>query len=346
MAGSALAQAPAGDTNAATPHIQFQVTTFDFGKLSSGQAARHDFTFTNTGNAVLEISAVRPSCGCTTAGEWSKSVEPGKTGTIPLQFNSAGFSGTVLKTATVTCNDPAMPTLTLQLSGNVWREIDANPQYAILNGSAESVADAKTTVKVINNGEQPLTINSLEVNNPMFVAEYKTIQPGKEFEVSVKAVPPINPGSTHGIITLKTSSTNMPQVQITAMLMLQPVISVVPPQVTVPSAPVPNALNHAITIRNSGTNVVKLSDPTVTDNRVTATLKETEAGRAFTLDINIPQGFEAKPGQNNEVVIKTSHPLYPELKIPILQPVAPIAPAPTPATAAIPAAPAPAAHAH
>src|SRR5690348_15247627 len=91
MASGALAQAPtpAADTNAAAAHIQFQVTTFDFGKLSIGQPARHDFIFTNTGSAVLEISAVRPSCGCTTAGDWSKTVEPGKTGIIPLQFNSA-----------------------------------------------------------------------------------------------------------------------------------------------------------------------------------------------------------------------------------------------------------------
>src|SRR5688572_2263781 len=126
-----LAQAPVGDTNAAAK-IQFQATNYDFGKLSSGQAARHDFVFTNVGNAVLEITGVRPSCGCTAAGEWSKTVEPGKTGIIPLQFNSAGFSGTVVKTATVTCNDPASPSLTLQLSGNVWREIDAVPQFAVL----------------------------------------------------------------------------------------------------------------------------------------------------------------------------------------------------------------------
>jgi hypothetical protein len=91
VSGSAFAQIPPAPSAAPTPtntngapKIHFQNTTYDFGKLSSGQPARHDFIFTNVGNAVLEITGVRPACGCTAAGEWSKTVEPGKTGTIPL----------------------------------------------------------------------------------------------------------------------------------------------------------------------------------------------------------------------------------------------------------------------
>ena len=77
------------------PKIQFADTTFDFGKIDSGQVVKHEFVFTNTGSATLEIKDVRPGCGCTTAGTWDKTVEPGKTGMIPLQFNSTGFGGTV-----------------------------------------------------------------------------------------------------------------------------------------------------------------------------------------------------------------------------------------------------------
>jgi len=339
VASSALAQAPAGETAAAK--IQFQTMSYDFGKLSSGQAARHDFIFTNTGNATLEITGVKPACGCTAAGEWTKIVEPGKTGVIPLQFNSAGFSGMVVKTATITCNDPVTSTLTLQLSGNVWKEIDAVPQFAVLNGSTESVADAKTTVKIVNNGDTPLGITGLEVNNSMFVAEVKTNQPGKEFELFVKVVPPLNTSMTHGIVTLKTTSTNVPQVQVTAMLMLQPVVAVTPPQINLPPPPLNNGYIHTLTVRNSGTNVLKLSEATVSDVRVGAALKETEAGKVFSVEVNIPQGFEAKPGQNTEVVIKSNHPQFPELKIPILQPLAGVPPAVT-----APAVPAAAAHAH
>jgi hypothetical protein len=346
LGGSAGAQTPAptpadnASTNG-TPKIQFAVTTFDFGKLSSGQSARHDFVFTNTGTATLEITAVRPSCGCTAAGEWSKTVEPGKTGIIPLQFNSAGFSGMVVKTAAVTCNDPATPNLTLQLSGNVWKEIDAQPQFAVLNGSSESVADAKASIRIINNGESPIGITSLEVNNAMFAVDLKTNQPGKEFEVAVKVVPPLNPSMTHGVITLKTTSTNVPQVQVTAMLMLQPVIAATPPQINLPPPPLNNGFIHTVTVRNSGTNFVRLSDARASDGRIGVALKETEAGKAFNLEVNIPQGFTATPGVMTEVSAKTTHPQFPEIKIPVIQ-----MPPPPPPGVVPPAPAAPAAHAH
>src|SRR6266498_3244827 len=89
----------------AGPKIQFAGTVYDFGKIGAGELVKHEFVFTNIGTGTLEIKDVRPGCGCTTAGTWDKEAEPGKTGSIPLQFNSANFGGTVAKQATVTCND-------------------------------------------------------------------------------------------------------------------------------------------------------------------------------------------------------------------------------------------------
>ena len=99
------ARAEAGSTNAVGPRIQFASTVYDFGKVMVGVQVRNVFVFTNTGDAVLEIKGVYPSCGCTTAGVWSHQVEPGMTGVIPLAFNSAHFAGPVAKSANVICND-------------------------------------------------------------------------------------------------------------------------------------------------------------------------------------------------------------------------------------------------
>src|SRR5262245_56672717 len=74
-----------------SPKVEFATPLFEFGRVESGQLIQHDYIFTNIGNALLEITAVRPSCGCTTAGEWDKQVEPGKTGKIPVRFNTAGY---------------------------------------------------------------------------------------------------------------------------------------------------------------------------------------------------------------------------------------------------------------
>src|SRR5216117_1850335 len=75
------------------PHIQFSETSFNFDKVQPTDKPQHDFVFTNTGAGVLEITDVRPHCGCTTAGTWDRQIQPGKTGKIPLAFNPSNFSG-------------------------------------------------------------------------------------------------------------------------------------------------------------------------------------------------------------------------------------------------------------
>src|ERR1043166_1825618 len=118
----------AADAGAAeAPKIQVAGPVFDFGKVNSGELVKHSFVFTNSGTATLQILDVRPGCGCTTAGTWDKQVESGKTGSIPLQFNSANFGGMVVKSATVSCNDQARSNVVLQIKGTVWKPIEVTP---------------------------------------------------------------------------------------------------------------------------------------------------------------------------------------------------------------------------
>ena len=84
---------------------------YDFGRVKAGEPVKYTYVFTNTGDRLLIINAVQPGCGCTTAGDWTKQVEPGKTGSIPIQFNTADYNGMVVKQMTVTCNVTNQPTV-------------------------------------------------------------------------------------------------------------------------------------------------------------------------------------------------------------------------------------------
>src|SRR5215510_16198111 len=68
--------ADSGTTNGAGAKIQFATPIYDFGRIKSGEAVKYTYYFTNTGDTTLKITHVQPSCGCTTAGEYSKEVEP------------------------------------------------------------------------------------------------------------------------------------------------------------------------------------------------------------------------------------------------------------------------------
>ncbi|HSI89625.1 MAG TPA: DUF1573 domain-containing protein, partial [Adhaeribacter sp.] len=73
--------------------ITLETETYDFGKITEGTQATHEFKFKNTGNQPVIISNVQASCGCTTP-EWTKEpVMPGKTGKIKALYNSTGRPG-------------------------------------------------------------------------------------------------------------------------------------------------------------------------------------------------------------------------------------------------------------
>jgi hypothetical protein len=320
LIGPPLPSEPAAKSSAAgTPKIQFADTTYDFGKAKPTDAVKHDFVFTNVGNALLEITDVRPGCGCTTAGEWTKQVEPGKTGKIPIQFNPSSFTGPVGKSVTLSCNDPTQPAVLLQIRGSVWRPIEVNPNFAYFYPTEGTETNETKVVRIVNNLEDPLQLSEPEWTNPAFKAELKTIRPGKEFEVRVTLVPPLNASTVQCPIALKTSSSNMPLISITAFAMIQPLISAMPAQLWLPAGPLPTNNQYSISIRNNSTNAVKLAEPSVNVEGATVKMQETQAGRYFTLQIGFPAGYQVKAGQTAEFSVKTDHPKYPVIKVPVMQ---------------------------
>jgi hypothetical protein len=311
------AQAPAAPvpaTNAPAPRIQFASTVFDFGRAPEGEIVRHDFVFTNTGNAMLTISGVHGSCNCTTAGEWTREVPPGETGIIPLQFNTTRFPGTMVKTAMVIHNDPSQPAFQLQLKGTVWRTFDVMPQTLVMNIPSDSVSNATAVVRIVNNLDEPVTVEPPQCNNRSFTAELGTVKPGKEFQVVVTAVPPFQPGVTQGSLTLKTSATNSPLLQVMVMAVVQHPVIITPQQIVLP----PNhASAYAVTVINNSANPLTLSDLNVVNAEgVHAELKEVEPGKRFTIMLNFPPAFAASTNQI-ELTFKTSHPQYPSVRVPV-----------------------------
>jgi len=309
------AAVPLVATNAA--RIQWAETIFDFDKVIGGEPVRHDYYFTNTGNAVLKINSVNTSCGCTTAGEWTREVAPGGVGKIPVQFNSGNFSGKITKTATVTCNDAATPSVMLQIKGNVWRPVEISPQLAILNVNAELVSNATAVVRIVNHAPEPLAVYAPSSSNPQFAAEVRTNTPGQLFEVVVHSVPPLNFANPNGTITLKTSATNLPVLTFSAMCVVQPAVSVNPPRVVIQEAQLTNDWTGKFTIRSGLNRPLTLTYAAVNVPGGRADLHEVEAGRVFEVAIVVPPAARDVL-QPLELTLKSNFPEYETVHVPIL----------------------------
>ena len=309
-------------TNAATttqgPRIQFAETEFDFGRIKHGDTVAHTFVFTNTGNATLEIKDVRPSCGCTTAAKWDRKVEPGKTGAIPLQFNSTGFSGDILKVARVLCNDPGQTNVALELKGKVWKPIDITPGTLFFRVYSETPTNLTDVVHIVNNRTEPIELSDLQCTNRAFHVELKPVKPGKEFELRVTTVAGFISNSLSSVVSLKTSSPDAPEINVSLQLTVFQPVAVTPDKVMLAPGPLKASLSMALTVRNHSTNSLALSDATINYPEASVQIKEQQPGRLFTLLLLLPKGFQVKPDHPVEISFKSNHPKFPLIKVPIV----------------------------
>ena len=312
---SAQSNAPLGSP--AAPRIQLAETTFHFGKITAGEVVRHDFLFTNVGSAVLTIKEVRSGCGCISADNWDKTVEPGKAGKIPLQFNSASFNGTTSKSLAVLCNDPARASVLLTVKGTVWNPIQVTPSSALFNLSSEQLTNETRVLRIVNNMEEPIELFDPNCTNRSFRAQVKTIRIGKEFELRITAVPPYSSVPLTAPVTVRTSSPQVPVIQANAYLMLQrPVVK--PDQIVLPPGPLTNAVHSMVTIRSSGTNGLSLSDVRLNVLAGVVRTQEIQPGRFFTITVDFPVGFQVEPGRTVELTAKSNHPNLPLVRIPVV----------------------------
>lgn len=301
------------------PKIQFAELVHDFGKVVGGEVLRHAFAFTNAGDGVLELTDVHSTCGCTTSAGWSKRVEPGQRGTIPIELHTTGFNGPVTKPVTVKCNDTNQPTVVLQVKATVWRPIEITPPSANLRVVGDAVSNAVTVLRILNHEDTPLTLSEPESDQRAIAAELKTVQAGQIFELAVKAVPPLGAGNVFAKITLRTSSTHLPVLSISAWVTMQPAVTVLPPQIKVPPGPAASRFTRDVSIRGFAADPLKVSEPVVDLDGVEGRLTELQPGRLFTVQLTFPQGFELPAGRSGELKLQSNHPQFQVIRVPIVQ---------------------------
>lgn len=109
--------------NAAEPDITFEELTFDFGTIAEdGGPVKHEFKFTNTGDAPLMIVNATASCGCTRPDFPKKPVGAGKKGVLKVTYLPKGRPGEFNKTVTVKTNSKKHKKVTLRIKGFVTPE--------------------------------------------------------------------------------------------------------------------------------------------------------------------------------------------------------------------------------
>lgn len=160
----------------ATPLIKVVPENYDFGSVVRGEIVAKEFAIQNHGSSRLDISLVKTSCGCSAVFLEGKTVLPGASTLLDVEFDSSDFLGKVNKTVFIYSNDPKNPEYNLTFTATVESIVETKPDRLYL-GTLRSIGangkDFPFQVSLLNDNAN---ISDLEFNRRFFNVACETRQ--------------------------------------------------------------------------------------------------------------------------------------------------------------------------
>ncbi|MDR3684645.1 MAG: DUF1573 domain-containing protein [Geothrix sp.] len=303
-AATLMAQAPA---------ISFDQVHHDFGRITPDRKVSAKYRVTNTGNAYLNITQVRPSCGCTytVLGKWS--LAPGESTEIEATFDPRGVKGLVRKSIEVVSNDPKTPAITLSLEAEVVQEIMPSVESVYFHQAPKSLTTRSQVRYASGNGEAVQIVDVKAPGAPFLTFAYRP--EGKDLVLEVafdgRKVPA---GQLRGVETATVRFTNprTSQLPLNIQWDLKPVIQASPVELVFQDA-AGKELRQKLTLKQVDGRPFRVTKvrPSIPGLRV-----EGLNQKASTVELTIILPATVKAGHASEVLaLSTDDPDQPELTV-------------------------------
>lgn len=232
----------------ATPQIQCEEATFDFGSRDAAESVEHTFLVKNTGTADLEIKKVQPACGCTTAELEKNIIPPGDSAKVAAKLSLAGRSGEVQKPINIESNDPTNPTLQLLIKGIVSTDFQISPNTMMLQkDSPQALASASVIVKSLKN--EPFEILTSQSESGKLKIRWDKLPDENAYQVTANLEDRYEPGQYGDKITLETNHPTRKQLEVSVLVVVPAPISVAPSKLVLPQE-TSSPISRTIVLKN------------------------------------------------------------------------------------------------
>lgn len=241
-----------------TPTIEYSEMEWNFGDVNYKDPAEHTFIVYNKGTALLKITDVQRSCGCTEPILDSREIPPGGKANLKVAYDTTR-KGPFDKTVTITSNDPAKEKTYIKIRGNVRTEVEVDPMrlhYGTIYRDEDNSRDVKVTSQTVKD----LTITSIESDNEFVTYENKGRQEDGSLLVKVNVSKSVPIGNLRANLKFMVNSEKMPVLDLPVVAQVFGGIEINPPRLY-------------FSPRNSGE--IQDSAVTVKDRKNTGTFKIT-----------------------------------------------------------------------
>lgn len=140
------------------------------------------FKFQAEGELATEITEVQTTCGCLKAKADKQVYQPGESGVIDCVFSVGSFEGEHIKSIYVITSDKENGRIPLKVTVNVPQLFQIEPQVQKWKVGAPA-EPKKVSFKVVY--KDPIEIVSLSSSREAFTAEFKEIEKGRDYEITL-----------------------------------------------------------------------------------------------------------------------------------------------------------------
>lgn len=164
----------------------------DMGKILQGEEIKGALRFVNTGEGDLEISNIKPSCGCTAVTPEKLVYSSGDTANIPFTINTKNFRGVIRKNIRVSFKNIEPKDWVFVIQANVVSEISINPNFINFQRATFNPDTVLTEFfEIENESSKEVEIKKIYTNNKSIKVfpESVNIPPGKAHLIRLEFVP-------------------------------------------------------------------------------------------------------------------------------------------------------------
>ncbi|WP_265594283.1 DUF1573 domain-containing protein [Haloferula sp. BvORR071] len=184
--------------------LTFESTTLSVDVPFEATSAHVDLKFENKGDKPVVIDHYKSECECL-SGEIKGGmlIEPGKGGVIRLSMDTTALTGVVEKKMGLWLQgDPAIaPSHVLTMVAKIPELVSLEPK-ALIWEIGEKPEPKKAIVTM--SGDRPTKITKVSGADPKFAQEWKTLEEGKKYEITV--TPAQTATASNGVVRIETDS--------------------------------------------------------------------------------------------------------------------------------------------
>ena len=313
---------PAQETAAHGPKMDVPVKVKDFGVVPQGEKLHATFQIVNDGDQPLVIQAVRPTCGCTVA-KFDRKVAPGRAGLVKATVDTTEFAGPITKSLLVLTNDPQTPTTTLVIKAIVQPYLQVLPRplvrFNVLQGETST-----QEVTIVSDRNEDFKVTKVQPSVPFITASVRKLGPNEliagkyktQYRVTLKVAKDAPIGPVNASIVIHTTHPHAKTVRVKVYGVVRSLLYVTPSQIQFGTVSAKVKPGRNVIIVSNRSKPVKVTKATIGDAAFTTSIMPIEEGRRY--EVSVIVSPKAAPGLHaTTLVIHTTDPAHPELKVPV-----------------------------